>query len=105
MTKSQQQAVERFRQFVIAQDITRRSPEYGADLTEWNVKATDYGTLWIKAQTELVGLPINNLLRALNHNYYFASVGRRGAITLKIGPKSLAQFEGGQFLGININYK
>lgn len=102
MNESQKQAVESFRRFVEQQHITGRPAEYGAKITEWEVSATEYGTLWIKAQVELTGLPEGNLLRAIDHEHYFVSVGRRGALTMRMGPRSLRQFEGKQFLGINI---
>ena len=105
MNKAQQTAIARLRRFIEQQEIERRPANYGAQITRWDVQPTDYGTLWVTAETELTGLPAGNLLRALDHTHYFVSIGKRGALTMKIGPKSLDQFEGRQFLGININYR
>ena len=104
MNKLQEEAIDRFQRYVMQHDVDSAA-RFGAAITEWIVSETSYGTMWIKAQVDYLGLPENNLLRALSRTYYLVRVGRRGALTMKIGPKSLEQFEGGSFFGINIKLK
>lgn len=98
---AQSKAISRFKKF-LEREIEREAELYGAKITEWDVEATDHGTFWIKAQTEYTALPENNVLRALSHEFWHVSVGKRGSLTAWTYPKSLKQFKGKSFLGVNI---
>jgi len=92
MNTNQERAVQRFRAFMTGQ--LNANPDYGDQLVEFSVEPTDYGTLWITAKTDMTKLGENNLLRALDRQYWLVSVGRRGAINVKMAPKSFDQFSG-----------
>lgn len=90
MHKSQQRAVEFFKAFMGRQLNT--NPEYGDTLVEFKVEETSYGTAWITARTEMTKLDPGDLLRALGAQHWFVSVGKHGALTVKMCPKSFHQF-------------
>jgi hypothetical protein len=92
MTKSQEKAVAAFRAWM--ERNLDKNPAYGATITEFVVEPTNYGTYWIKAQTELLGLSEGNLLRALSHEYWLVAVGKNGGLTARIVPKPFEQFKG-----------
>lgn len=109
-TESQQWAIRAFRDH-LANECAQydKGPNgeptgYGAQITKWEVRP-DYdgrGNVWISAEIELIGLPVNNCLRAVSHEWYYGNVGKRGAITLSGYPRSYAQFVGGKCRGFNI---
>lgn len=92
MNKSQEQAIKSFRFFMERQ--LNKNPEYGDEIVAFEVKPTDYGTGWIKAETCMTKLSEGNLLRALERQYWFVSVGKRGALDVKMAPASFHQFNG-----------
>ena len=77
-------------------------PERG-DAAFFTMETTSYGTLWIKGETEMTGLPETNLLRAVCREYWLVAIGKRGAIDVKMAPKSYLQFKGRRVLGMNFN--
>lgn len=97
---SQDQAIGRFRSFL--NNHQSGTDQYQREITEFKVTDTSYGIKWISAQQEITSLPKGNLLRALDHNYWHIEVGKRGALTAHAYPKSLEQFKGKKFFGINI---
>lgn len=102
MNRAQQKALDYFRQHLTSN--LSKNPAYGDTVTVFNAEPTSYGTLWITARTEMVGLPEGNVLRCVSAEHWFVSVGKRGALTVKMGPKSLKQFKGRKFMGLNIDY-
>lgn len=90
MRPSQQRAVNQFRNFMERQ--LNPNPEYGDTLVEFEVKPTDYGTFWITARTDMTKLSPNSMLRCLDAQHWFVSVGRHGSLTVKMCPKSFHQF-------------
>ena len=102
MNKLQTKAVETFRKFLLSDDNFGGTQEHPLELTEFSVKPTEYGTAWISAELEITSLPKTNLLRALDRQNWFVDVGKRGALTVHMGRKALEQFNGKQFLGMNI---
>lgn len=92
MNASQQRAVDYFKGFMQRQLNT--NPDYGDVVDKWEVTATDYGTLWILATTDMTKLGEGNLLRFLDRQHWFVSVGKRGGLVVKSAPKSFKQFNG-----------
>ncbi len=92
MNKYQQQSVE----FLI-HHITERldsTPKYDDQISVFETDHTEYGTVWITLQTEMLGLPENNMLRVLSHEYWHVHIGKRGKIEAYSYPKSYEQFKG-----------
>lgn len=93
MNKAQEYAIAKFRRHL--EDNLKNldgSIPYGGQVTKFEVTPTDYGTFWISAETELTGLPENNLLRVLDHEYWFVHIGKHGAIVVRSSPRSYHQF-------------
>lgn len=104
MNKSQQRAVDYFKSFMQRQ--LNPYPAYGDTVDRFEVKATDYGTLWITATTDMTKLGEGNLLRALNRQHWFVSVGKKGALVVKQAPKSFDQFVGkGKAFNMTFDHK
>lgn len=99
MTKSQERAIAYFRGFMERQLNT--NPAYGDTIDTWKVEPTSYGTFWITATTDMTKLGEGNLLRALDRQHWFVSVGRRGALEVKSAPKSFKQFNGKRAFSMN----
>ena len=100
MNRSQEKAIETFKRH-LNEDNARISNN--TVTTEFTVEPTEYGVLWIKARQEAnESVPANSLLRLLQRTTWMVQVGRRGALTIHMGPKSLAQFAGKSWLGFNI---
>ena len=57
---------------------------------------------WLSAETEMMGLGENNVLRALDHTYWHFFIGARGAVEALSYPKSYEQFKGRMAFGMNI---
>ena len=102
MNKLQTKAVETFRKFLLSDNNFGSNQEHPLELTEFSVKPTEYGTAWISAELEITSLPKTSLLRALDRQNWLVDVGKRGALTVHMGRKALEQFNGKQFLGMNI---
>lgn len=92
MNPSQKQAVAYFRSFLERE--LDQNPEYGDTIAKFEVEATDYGTLWITATTDMVKLGETNALRVLSRQYWLVSVGKRGALVVRMAPKCFDQFVG-----------
>lgn len=102
MNKSQQNAIN-FLRSRLEQSISPDSAErYGARVSVFEVKPTDYGTFWVRAEINYDGLEPGNLLRFLCHEHWYVAVGKRGALIAHMYPDSLKQFKGRKFGGINI---
>ncbi len=104
MNSKQTAAVTRIQNWIGRNSIrfTGDANRYGKQITNLDVKDTDYGTVTVSLQVESLGLPENNLLRVIDHEFWLFFIGKRGAITARMYPKSLDQFKGRQYLGINI---
>ncbi|CAB4152022.1 hypothetical protein UFOVP938_60 [uncultured Caudovirales phage] len=102
MNKSQTKAIETFRKFLLSDDNFGGTKDHPLELTEFSVKPTEYGTAWISAELEITSLPKTSLLRALDRQSWFVEVGKLGCLTVHIGRKSLEQFKGKKFFGMNI---
>lgn len=101
MTKTQTEAIE-FIKRTITDHLTAHAREkYGAQITKCEVKQSEYA-LWLSIETEYTTLPEDNVLRAVSHEFWFFELGKRGAITAHIYPKSLNQFKGRKAFGFNI---
>lgn len=99
LTPSQCQAIAQFRNHLVRN--CEQSDKYGAQITNWKVEHTGRN-VWVSAQIEFLGLPPGNYLRAISHEWYYGSIGKRGAITLRGYPKSYEQFKGEKAFGFNI---
>lgn len=92
MTKSQENAIARFRR-KFDHDMESMA-KYGAVL-KFEVSGTEHGTAWIRAQINLEGLNEGNLLRCLTSmDDWFVHVGKNGALVAHRYPKSCNQFKG-----------
>jgi hypothetical protein len=100
MNKSQERAVTKVRRYVESE--LSANPEYGDQITEWEVKEVTPGRYFITAQRDMTKLSEGNLLRFLEHTYYLFSIGRGGAVDMLMGPRSLEQFIGRRWCGMNI---
>jgi hypothetical protein len=101
MNASQTRAVESFRRFMQTQlDIV---PDR-QDTLDLEVQPTTYGIIWIKATTTMLGLPEGNLLRFVAHQHWFVKVGKRGALDVKMAPKSFEQFKGKRAFGLTFTF-
>jgi len=101
MNASQTRALESFRRYVTQQLDT--NPER-QDTLEIDVQPTDYGVVWIKATTDMKGLPETNLLRYVARQHWFVKVGKRGALDVKCAPDSYKQFKGQRAFGLNFTF-
>ena len=103
-TPGQQRSIEGIRHH-LEQHISHQAEKYGAEVTNWEVKSTGFNSSWwVSAQTELTGLGEDNLLRALEHEYWHFLVGPRGRVEAISYPKSYDQFKGQRVFGF-INVK
>src|SRR6188768_3802995 len=101
MYTSQARAIESFRRYVAQQLDT--NPERQDTLT-FDLQPTDYGVVWVKATTDMVGLPETNLLRFVSRQHWFVKVGKRGALDVKSAPSSYKQFKGQRAFGMNFTF-
>lgn len=105
MTASQQRAIDHLKY-----QITRRCSNHCDDeaiqpvLTRFEVDEAEWG-ISVIAEAERTGLPEGNLLRVLDHEYWMALIGKRGKITLKMGPDALKQFKGDTYFGMHVDYE
>lgn len=102
MTKSQERAVVRVRHFVEGE--LNKNPEYGDTVTGWEVTEHNFGVC-VAADKNMEKLPAGNLLRALERTHYLFFIGKRGAITMKMGPESFRQFNGRRAFNMNIDIR
>lgn len=104
MNNSQKQAIARLRRHIESHEIRDSQVEkYGTAIHSWEEQPTDYGTVWVRFQVEHLGLPETNALRVLDHDYWLVDIGKRGKITLHMGPDSLKQFKGKTFCGMHVS--
>jgi hypothetical protein len=102
MNKSQTKAIERVRHLLQSRISESAAEKYGQKITKFEVEPTDYGTLWVSAEVDHTALPDTNLLKALDHEHWLISIGKRGAITAHSFPRAFEQFAGSGYLGMNI---
>jgi hypothetical protein len=104
MNKSQQQAIDFFRSFLERE--LDKNEERGDTIVQFDVEATEYGSIWITARTDMLKLGEGNLLRALSGQYWLVLVGKRGALDAKMFPKCFDQFRGkGKAFGMTFSAK
>ncbi len=102
LNQKQQQAITRLKDVMT---IHQGQTKYPLNLTRFEVTKSEYGDVMISAEMQHGDtVPENSLLRIVDRQFWVVFVGKRGALTAKIGPKSLQQFQGKKFLGINIDY-
>ena len=95
-TPSQIKALEYLRWY-FEKDLNEK---YGEEITKFETKVNDYdGSLWLSVETEYMGLPETNLLRALDHDYWHFLIGRSGKMEAHSYPKSFEQFKGRKAFG------
>jgi hypothetical protein len=97
MNTSQQRALEAFQAFM--RDQVSKNPEY-KDTVSVEVKTTDYGTTWVTARTDMVGLPEGNMLRFVASQYWLVKVGKRGGLEVRMAPRCYDQFIGRRAFGM-----
>lgn len=100
-TPSQQRAVANFRRFL--EQGRNTNAAYGDTITVFEEVPAGRGEFWIRAETEMVGLPQGNYLRAVSHDYWFVLVGRKGALIVKQAPSSFRQFHGRRAFNMNFD--
>jgi hypothetical protein len=93
MNTRQQAAADFFRSFLNAELSRQAKEDHGAKITEWEVKPTEYGAVWISAEVELTALPEGNLLRALDHQRWFVLIGKGGSVHAHLYPGHYKQFK------------
>jgi hypothetical protein len=103
MNKSQERAINAIRRHI--EDSLNTNPDYGDEITRWEVTTTSYGCLWVTAENEMTKLPETNLLRIIDRQYWLFAIGKRGAITMKMGPNSYKQFNGRKAFGFHVDTK
>ena len=92
-TPSQKKAVARIKNFL--EEGLNSNPKYGDQITKFEITVNDYdGSLWLRAETEMMGLGENNLLRFLEHRYWNFLVKRGGKVEAHQYPESFEQFKG-----------
>jgi hypothetical protein len=99
---AQARAIEAFKAFMQTQ--TSKVPAYG-DTVTFEIQTTAFGQTWVTAKTDMVGLGEGNLLRAVAAQYWLARIGKRGAVTIKMAPKSFDQFQGKRAFGYLFDHK
>ena len=102
MNKSQTNAIERVRHLIQRNISTSSAERYGQKITKFEVEPTTYGTLWVSVEVDDTALPDSNLLKFMDHAHWLISIGKRGGITAHTYPRSLEQFAGSNWCGINI---
>jgi len=93
---AQARAIEGFKAFMERQ--ISRVPAYG-DTVSFEIQTTAFGQTWVTAKTDMKGLGEGNLLRAVSGQYWLALIGKRGAVTIRMAPKSFDQFNGKRAFG------
>ena len=105
MNISQSKALGSFRSFLDGYGANQfESEEFRPVVSHFDYEENGLGAIYAHAEIERTGLPEGNLLRALDHSYWFAVIGKRGKVTILKGPESLRQFKGRTYLGFHINY-
>jgi hypothetical protein len=102
MTPSQIAAVAKLKAYAL--DYIPVRAEVGNAVVNELVHPFDSGVIMLSFETVYTNLPEGNLLRALDHHYWRAFIGKRGCVTLRSGPDNLKQFHGKKFLGVKIDY-
>jgi hypothetical protein len=100
MNAAQQNAIAKFKSFLTSRDNGNYSEGIPVELTAFEPRV-DGGMVFVSAQTDMG--KEGTMLRALSHEHWLLIVGKRGAVTVKMGPRSLKQFNGRKFLGMNIS--
>lgn len=100
MNTSQTKSIDSLRQ--VLTDLDNSSTQWKHTITEFEVRE-DRGLVAVRAQRERTSLPKENLLRALDHEYWLVLVGVRGALTVKMGPRSFRQFNGRKAFGMRFD--
>lgn len=94
MNKSQQAAVDYFRRHLEDHIRDYQREQYGRAITKFKTEPTDYdNSFWLSAEVEDTALPDNNLLKALDHEWWHVSIGPRGRISVWSCPNSFKQFK------------
>lgn len=95
-TTKQQRAIETFRAFLERSIRQHERDAYGKQIVTFNVQsvAHDSPMLKVVAEVECAGLPPNNLLRFLDHEFWLAFIGPRGGVTISMAPDAYKQFNG-----------
>ena len=99
LSKAQQSAVDGFRFFLEGQ--LDKDPKRGDCISRFEVVKSDYGSLWLIAETDMAGLGENNLLRFVSRQHWHIAIGKRGALEVWSSPKSFHQFRDGRAFGMN----
>jgi hypothetical protein len=89
---SQLRAIAQFKAFMESQ--LDKNPERKDTLVKFETTPTDYGCFWVLAETDMLGLGENNLLRFLDRQHWYVQIGRGGSITVWSSPKHFHQFKG-----------
>lgn len=71
------------------------------DTLSLRLEYTDYGRVWLLAETDMLGLPEGNLLRAVARQHWMISIGKRGALDVYQAPKEFDQFKGRRAFGMH----
>lgn len=100
MNRMQTQGIARFRRLLELDIDTPSKDKYGAAITKFEQKDLGSGLIFISAETELTKLPDGSLLRALDHHYWMAQIGERGAVTVLMAPRSYQQFNNKRAIGV-----
>jgi len=83
-------------------DLDQRR-QHGATITNYQLKTFDDGSLWVSFQVELRGLPENNMLRVVDHQWWGFTIGTRGRVEAVIYPNQYKQFKGKR--AFNVTFK
>ena len=98
---SQLRAIARFKAFMETQ--LDKDPARRDTLVRFETTTTEYGTLWVTAETDMLGLPETNLLRFLDRQHWHVQIGKGGAIDVWCAPKPFRQFKGRRAYNMNFN--
>ena len=105
MNKSQESAIKYFKEEIIEMRINSLNSHQGdpsrlCKVERFEVEPTEYGTFWVSA--EVAAGEVGSMLHAVTSERWFVEVGKRGALNAHSFPKSLEDYKGRSWCGVNI---
>lgn len=91
ITKSQQNAVARFRSFLNNSIEDYERDKYGKEVTEFEIHGNEYFT-GVRAVIDYTNLSKSNLLSFVGFEHWSIHIGKRGKITVRMAPDCYHQF-------------
>lgn len=102
LTRSQENALKRIRNFIEKRFMDFEVEKYGAEITEFKV-GDAYKGVNVSVETDYTNMREGSALALVSHNLWGFNVGRRGGVNCYYCPDSFRQFAGQYAFGIKFD--